>query len=132
MVSDALVEAVWGGGYPEALARTAPRRRTAWARQYLQALVQRDVRDVASIDRLGPVAAFVASLGENAGGQLVGVEIKSAASVTAGILRGLKRLASVAGDPFEMGVVLTFGPVNFPVMASAGSAGLERQPHPTP
>jgi len=25
-----------------------------------------------------------------------------------------------------------FGPVNFPVMARAGSAGLGRQPHPTP
>ena len=24
------------------------------------------------------------------------------------------------------------GPVNFPVMAKAGSAGLGRQPHPTP
>ena len=46
---------------------------------------------------------------ENAGGQLVGVEIKTAASVTAGDLRGLKRLASVAGDQFKMGVVLYDG-----------------------
>ena len=67
MVSDALVEAVWGGGYPEALARTAPRRRTAWARQYLQALVQRDVRDVANIDRLDPLPRLLRALAQIAG-----------------------------------------------------------------
>ena len=52
---------------------------------------------------------------ENAGGQLVGVEIKSAASVTAGDLRGLKRLASVAGDQFKMGVVLYDGTETLPL-----------------
>lgn len=237
LVGDALVEAVWGGGYPEALSRTTPRRRTAWARQYLDALVQRDVRDVAGIDRLDQLPRFLRALAqiagqmcnysqlggqvgldhktvaryigvfeqmyllkrievwasnrlnrmvktpkiqfidsgllsslvdftpalarqdrqrfgklletfvygellkqtttaegdyqllyyrdhdqfevdvivENAGGQLVGVEIKSAASVTAGDLRGLKRLASVAGDQFEMGVVLYDGTETLPL-----------------
>ena len=228
LVGDALVDAVWGGGYPEALSRTTPRRRTAWARQYLEALIQRDVHDVAGIERLDQLPRFLRALAqlsgqmcnysqlggqvgldhktaaryvgvfeqmyllrrvevwasnrlnrmvktpkvqfidsgllsslvdftpalaqqdrqrfgrlletfvygellkqaataegdyqllyyrdhdqfevdlivENAGGQLVGVEIKSAASVTAGDLRGLKRLASVTGDQFKMGVVL--------------------------
>jgi hypothetical protein len=46
---------------------------------------------------------------ENAGGQWVGVEIKAAASVAAGDLRGLKRLASLAGDSFTMGVILYDG-----------------------
>ena len=62
-----------------------------------------------------PVAAFVAGLGENAGGQVFGIEIKSAASVTAGDLRGLKRLASVAGDQFKMGVVLYDGAEALPL-----------------
>ena len=237
LVGDALVDAVWGGGYPEALSRTTPRRRTAWARQYLEALVQRDVRDVAGIERLDPLPRFLRALAqlsgqmcnysqlggqvgldhktaaryvgvfeqmyllrrvevwasnrlnrlvktpkiqfidsgllsslvdftpalarrdrprfgklletfvygellkqtttaegdyqllyyrdhdqfevdlivENAGGQLVGVEIKSAASVTAGDLRGLKRLASVAGDQFEMGVILYDGTETLPL-----------------
>jgi hypothetical protein len=46
---------------------------------------------------------------ENAGGQLVGVEIKSSASVREGDLRGLKRLASIAGDTFKLGVILYDG-----------------------
>jgi hypothetical protein len=237
LVGDALVDTVWGGGYPEALSRTTPRRRTAWAQQYLEALVQRDVRDVAGIERLDQLPRFLRALAqlsgqmcnysqlggqvgldhktaaryvgvfeqmyllrrvevwasnrlnrmvktpkiqfidsgllsslvdftpalarqdrqrfgklletfvygellkqaataegdyqllyyrdhdqfevdlivENAGGQLVGVEIKSAASVTAGDLRGLKRLASVAGDQFKMGVVLYDGAETLPL-----------------
>ena len=58
---------------------------------------------------------FFAGLGENAGGQLLGVEIKSATSVTASNLRGLKRLASVAGDQFKMGVVLYDGTETLPL-----------------
>jgi len=237
LVGDALVDAVWGGGYPEALSRTTPRRRTAWARQYLEALIQRDVHDVAGIERLDQLPRFLRALAqlagqmcnysqlggqvgldhktaaryvgvfeqmyllrrvevwasnrlnrmvktpkvqfidsgllsslvdftptlaqqdrqrfgrlletfvygellkqaataegdyqllyyrdhdqfevdlivENAGGQLVGVEIKSAASVTAGDLRGLKRLASVTGDQFKMGVVLYDGTETLPL-----------------
>jgi len=67
LVGDVLVEAAWGGGYPEAPARTAPPRRTAWARQYLEALVQRDVHDVASIDRLDPLPRLLRALAQIAG-----------------------------------------------------------------
>lgn len=42
-----LVERMLRGGYPEAIARSSGRRRTTWARQYLDAITQRDVRDVA-------------------------------------------------------------------------------------
>ena len=37
------------GGYPAALARPAGRRRATWYRDYLSALIQRDVRDIALI-----------------------------------------------------------------------------------
>lgn len=40
------------GGYPAALARNAPRRRAAWYRDYVDAIVQRDVRDLARIASL--------------------------------------------------------------------------------
>jgi len=40
------------GGYPAAPARPAYRRRTAWYRDYIEKLVQRDVRDVAHINSL--------------------------------------------------------------------------------
>jgi len=47
-----LIERVVAGGYPAALARPAPRRRTAWYRDYIDTLVQRDVRDLARISAL--------------------------------------------------------------------------------
>lgn len=43
------------GGYPAALARATERRRAAWYEDYLEALVQRDVRDLARIASLDVV-----------------------------------------------------------------------------
>lgn len=47
-----LAERIVAGGYPAALARAAERRRTAWYRDYVETLVQRDVRDLARIHSL--------------------------------------------------------------------------------
>ncbi len=47
-----LLELVIAGGYPPALARKEPRRRREWYRNYLEALVQRDARDLARIQSL--------------------------------------------------------------------------------
>lgn len=47
-----LVDAIVAGGYPAALARTSARRRAAWYRDYIDALVQRDVRDISRIHSL--------------------------------------------------------------------------------
>ncbi|MGH7151361.1 MAG: ATP-binding protein [Planctomycetota bacterium] len=47
-----LLERVAAGGYPAALARPSPRRRAAWYRDYVETLVQRDVRDLARIRSL--------------------------------------------------------------------------------
>ncbi len=44
-----LAERVAAGGYPAALARPTTRRRTAWYRDYIETLVQRDIRDLARI-----------------------------------------------------------------------------------
>jgi len=52
---------------------------------------------------------------ENAAGQLVGVEIKAAATVRQNDLRGLKRLASLAGDAFRLGVILYDGSEELPL-----------------
>ena len=60
----ALAEIVAAGGYPAALARSAPHRRAAWYRAYVDTLVQRDVRDLAAIrnlDALPRLLAVVAS-----------------------------------------------------------------------
>jgi len=47
-----LPQRIVAGGYPAALARSAPRRRVAWYRDYVDAIVQRDVRDLARIASL--------------------------------------------------------------------------------
>ena len=237
LVGEALVEAVLRGGYPEAVSRATPRRRTAWARQYIDAIIQRDVRDVAGIDRIDQLPRFLRALAhvsgqmcnytqlggqvgldhktaaryvsifeqmyllkrvdvwarnrlsrvvktpkvqfidsgllstligltpamvaqdrsrfghvletfvygellkhatsadgdyqliyyrdhdqfevdiviENATGQLVGVEVKATATVRQADLRGLKRLANIAGDQFKLGVILYDGTETLPL-----------------
>jgi predicted AAA+ superfamily ATPase len=62
-----LVGRVLRGGYPEALTRSTDRRRTAWARQYLAAMVERDVRDIANIDKLDQLPRFLRALAQTAG-----------------------------------------------------------------
>jgi predicted AAA+ superfamily ATPase len=55
-----LAERIVGGGYPAALARVAGRRRATWYRDYLDALVQRDVRDLARISSLDALPRLLA------------------------------------------------------------------------
>lgn len=55
-----LAERVAAGGYPAALARATPRRRTAWYRDYIETLVQRDVRDLARIGALDALPRLLA------------------------------------------------------------------------
>jgi predicted AAA+ superfamily ATPase len=47
-----LTERITAGGYPAALNRATPPRRSTWYRDYVEALVQRDVRDLARISSL--------------------------------------------------------------------------------
>jgi predicted AAA+ superfamily ATPase len=60
------VEAVLAGGYPEMLRREEARRR-AWARGYVQAIVSRDVRDVASVEKLDHLPKLLRALALHAG-----------------------------------------------------------------
>jgi len=55
-----LSEQITAGGYPAALARPVGRRRAAWYRDYLDALVQRDVRDLARISSLDALPRLLA------------------------------------------------------------------------
>jgi len=55
-----LAERIAAGGYPAALARRAGRRRAAWYRDHLDALVQRDVRDLARISSLDALPRLLA------------------------------------------------------------------------
>lgn len=62
-----LEEIVLRGGYPEAVRRPTRQRRTTWLRQYLNALIQRDVRDIASVSNLDLFPRLVRALAEMSG-----------------------------------------------------------------
>ena len=55
-----LPERIAAGGYPAALTRPSGRRRAAWYRDYLDAMVQRDVRDLARIRSLDALPRLLA------------------------------------------------------------------------
>lgn len=55
-----LAERVVAGGYPAALVRANARRRAAWYRDYIDTLVQRDVRDLARISALDALPRLLA------------------------------------------------------------------------
>jgi hypothetical protein len=55
-----LGEIVAGGGYPAAVNRATAARRAAWYRDYVEALVQRDVRDLARIGALDTMSRLLA------------------------------------------------------------------------
>ncbi len=50
-----LAKRIVDGGYPAAVSRAVPKRRAAWYRDYIQTLVQRDVRDLARISALSAI-----------------------------------------------------------------------------
>lgn len=66
-VGGALVERVLRGGYPEAITRETARRREAWARQYIDALIARDVRDIAAVEKLDHMRHLMRALAHMAG-----------------------------------------------------------------
>ena len=63
-LAEALAARVAAGGFPAALARSTGRRRAAWYRDYVDTIVQRDVRDLSrirSLDVLPRLLAVAAS-----------------------------------------------------------------------
>lgn len=66
-VGDQLVQRALGGGYPSAIARASAKRRVTWLRQYIDALVQRDVRDVLNIEKLDQLPRFLRALAQTSG-----------------------------------------------------------------
>ncbi len=65
-----IIERIRFGGYPEALVRKTANRRHAWFDSYLDAITQRDIRDLANIERLSEIPRLLALLASRTG-QLV-------------------------------------------------------------
>jgi uncharacterized protein len=93
------------GPIPESFVFSELSKATAWAKERVSLFHYRD-KDKLEVD-------FVL---ENVAGQIAGVEVKAAASVTRRDFAGLERVASAAGAAFVQGIllydgeqVLTFG-----------------------
>lgn len=63
---DCLSQAMMGG-YPEMLTRAAPQRRSAWAKSYIKAIVERDVKDISSIEKLAEMPHLLEVLAQHSG-----------------------------------------------------------------
>ena len=67
VVGDMLVETVLAGGYPEALTRSRWERRQDWHLNYVEALIQRDVRTVAGIEQVQLMPRLLRIFAEHSG-----------------------------------------------------------------
>jgi len=63
-LGDELIQRIVAGGYPAALHRTSLTRRAAWYRDYLDTIVQRDVRDLARIGSLDILPRLLTGVAE--------------------------------------------------------------------
>ena len=70
LLGEDLIEIVLAGGYPEALKRATWGLKQNWYQQYIDAIVQRDIRDVAQIEQLAMMPRLLHTLAEHSG-QLV-------------------------------------------------------------
>ncbi len=66
-IGDELVRFVLLGGFPEAISRENERRRQDWARSYLTSVLTRDLRDIATVEKLTELPKFVRLLAEHSG-----------------------------------------------------------------
>ena len=62
-----IVQRVFEGGYPEALTRKTLRRRQDWYLNYIEAIIQRDVKDVAQIKQIHLLDKLLRILAEYSG-----------------------------------------------------------------
>lgn len=67
MIGASLVEAMLIGGYPEMLHRKDSKRRQRWALDYVKAIVQRDVRDIAELEKLDQMPRLLQVLATHSG-----------------------------------------------------------------
>ncbi len=70
VLGDDLVEVVLKGGHPEPLTRESSVERELWHEDYIEAIIQRDVRDIARIGLLNTLPSLLRALAEFSG-QLV-------------------------------------------------------------
>jgi predicted AAA+ superfamily ATPase len=76
-----LLKAICAGGYPEVLARKSEKRRATWFESYITALVERDIRDIASIQDRGGIIRLLGLLAARAASLFNRSEISNASAI---------------------------------------------------
>lgn len=82
-----LARRVVTGGFPEVLGRPEPERRAAWFGSYLASLLQRDVRDLASIEGVRELPRLLGLLAARTGGLMNASEVARSAAIADTTLR---------------------------------------------
>jgi predicted AAA+ superfamily ATPase len=62
-----LLATVLSGGYPEAISRAVPARQQRWYADYVETIMQRDVRDISGIQKLADLPRLLRVLAEYSG-----------------------------------------------------------------
>jgi predicted AAA+ superfamily ATPase len=82
-----LIQRLLAGGFPEAVARTMAQRRTAWFDAYVQAILQRDVRDLANIEQLTEIPNLLQLLATRSATLLNFAELSRTAGIAQSTLK---------------------------------------------
>lgn len=77
-----LLQKLLCGGFPEVVSRVSDRRKTAWFDSYLQAILQRDVRDLAQVEQLTELPHLLKLLATRSASLLNFAEISRASNLT--------------------------------------------------
>jgi len=82
-----LIRHLLAGGFADAVTRTVARRRTAWFESYMQALLQRDVRDLARIEQLTEIPNLLQLLATRSATLLNFAELSRTAGIAQSTLK---------------------------------------------
>ena len=98
-----MIEKNLAAGFPEPLARTSASRRSMWYTQYLNSLIQRDIKDLDHMENLDAIPRFLKLLANHVG-QLsnfseIGAQIGLSRQTVARYLRLLEQLFLVSELP---------------------------------
>lgn len=84
---DGLIGRLSAGGFPDAVTRVNKRRREAWFDSYVQAVLQRDVRDLARIEQMTEVPQLLRLLAQRSASLLNFAELSRSAGLAQSTLK---------------------------------------------
>ena len=82
-----LIARLLAGGFPDAVTRTSARRREAWFDSYVQAILMRDVRELANIEQLTAIPNLLQLLATRSGTLLNFAELSRTAALAQSTLK---------------------------------------------